>query len=171
MEQKRLQSLLGWVELMEMKPSELRELANEIEKYKADGSSGFVDYCKNHIAEKIYEFVERSHYGADLAYEITQEENANGTLTFSRDKAAAQLKEWWYDCAEYWQYEGDSFGEHKYNPFSEPEAYMVCMVIEGCASLLGQTELLQSVWNDKFVLTKETADTIVEQVKEIKTIW
>ena len=134
-------------------------------------SMNFIDYCKEHIEEKIYNYVGSSHYGADFAYTITEEENANGTLTFSRETARNILGEWWYDCGDYWEYEKDNFGEHAHNPFDEPEAYMVCMVIEGCASLLGQTEALQEVWNDKFELTEELADKIVEQVYKINEIW
>lgn len=132
----------------------------------------FVDYCKSHIADKIRDFVSRRQYcGADFAYELTQEENVNGTLTFSRDAAVSQLCKWWYDCAEYWKYEADNFGEHGHNPFDEPEAYMVCMVVEGCASLLGQTDALQEVWNEGFDLTDELADKIIEQVNNINEIW
>ena len=138
---------------------------------KTEHNMNFICYCKEHIAEKIYDFVGSTYYGADFAYELTQYENTNGTLTFSRKAAQEQLGEWWLDCGDYWEYEKDNFGEHLHNPFDEPEAYMVCMVIEGCASLLGQTEALQEVWNDKFELTQELADKIVEQVNEINSIW
>lgn len=132
----------------------------------------FIDYCKNHIAEEIYGFVGSSFYGCDLSSELTLEENTNETLTFSRAKAIEYLNEWWDDCAEYWNYEKDSFGEHYHNPFDEPEAYMVCMVITGCDSLLSQTKVLQDVWNgDKFELTNELADKIVEQVNDVYSIW
>lgn len=131
----------------------------------------FIDYCKNHIAEKIYDFVGSKHYGADFSFALTQEENTNGTLTFNRVAAIEYLNEWWCDCADYWNYEKDNFGEHYHNPFDEPEAYMVCMVITGCESLLGQTEALQEVWNDEFELTQELADKILEQVNDIYSIW
>lgn len=131
----------------------------------------FIDYCKEHIQDKIYGYVGRSYYGADFAYTLTEEENVNGTLTFSTYKAKNILAEWWSDCGEYWEYEKVNFGGHLHNPFDEPEAYMVCMVIEGCASLLSQTKALQEVWDGKFELTEELADTIVEQVKKINSIW
>lgn len=131
----------------------------------------FIDYCKEHIEDKIYDMVGNYYYGADLAYELTQEENANGTLTFSAEASKKLIHDYWIDAGEYWEYERFIFGEHSHNPFDSPESYFVCMVIEGCASLLGQTEALQEVWNDKFELTKELADTIVEQANEITKIW
>lgn len=131
----------------------------------------FIDYCKQHIAEKIYDMVGSDYYGADLAYGLTQEENVNGTLTFSSTASKELIRKYWEDAGEYWDYEKFNFGEHTHNPFDNPEAYFVCMVIEGCASLLGQTEALEEVWNDKFQLTKELADTIIEQVNEQTKIW
>ncbi len=170
MTRERMEELLDMANVRHLKASELRELAMQIEQYEKKENS-FIDYCKNHIEEKIYGFVGQSFYGCDLSHELTMEENCNGTLTFDRKEAIVQLNEWWYDCADYWTYEKDNFGEHCHNPFDEPEAYMVCMVIEGCASLLGQTEALQEVWNDEFELTKELADKIVEQVYKINEIW
>ena len=127
----------------------------------------YSEYCVNHIVEKIHDYVGTSNYGADFCYTITEGMNADGTCTFSTEKAKDYLKEWWDDAAEYWNYEKDNFGEHCWNPFESPEAYMVCMVIEGCGYLLGQCETLQEVWNDKFELTEEMADKIIEEVKAI----
>lgn len=131
----------------------------------------FIDYCKQHIAEKIYDMVGSDYYGADLAYQLTQEENVNGTLTFSSAASKELIRKYWEDAGEYWDYEKFNFGEHTHNPFDNPEAYFVCMVIEGCASLLGHTEALEEVWNSNFELTKELADTIIEQVNEQTKIW
>lgn len=131
----------------------------------------FIDYCKQHIAEKIYDMVGNEYYGADFRYEITQEENTNGTLTFSRAASEELIKKYWADAGEYWDYEKFIFGENNHNPFDNQEAYFVCMVIEGCASLLDQTEALEEVRNSKFELTKELADTIIEQVNEQTKIW
>lgn len=131
----------------------------------------FIDYCKEHIADKIYDFVGSFYYGADFAYDITQDENVNGTLTFSAEDSRNLIHEYWVDAGEYWEYEKDNFGEHRYNPFDEPEAYFVCMVIQGVYSILGQTKVIQSLWNERFELTTELADTIVEQANEINSIW
>ena len=126
----------------------------------------FIDYCKEHIEEKIYNYVGSTHYGADFTYTITEEENANGTLTFSRETARNILGEWWYDCGDYWEYEKDNFGEHAHNPFDEPEAYMVCMVIEGVNAILANEPHIEESWNDKLELTEEVIEDIKEYVKE-----
>ena len=127
----------------------------------------FSVYCVNHIIDTIHDYVGTSHYGADFCYTITEGMNVDGSCTYSTAEAKEYLKEWWDDAAEYWNYERDNFGEHRWNPFENPEAYMVCMVIEGCCYLLGQCETLQNVWNERFELTEEMADTIIKEVEEI----
>lgn len=131
----------------------------------------FIDYCKEHIADKIYDFVGSIYYGADFAYELTQTENVNGTLTFSAEESRNLISKYWDDAGEYWAYERINFGQHQHNPFDEPEAYFVCMVIQGVNSILGQTDVIQNLWNEQFELTNELADIIVEQVNEINSIW
>lgn len=127
----------------------------------------YSEYCVNHIIDRIYDYVGTSHYGSDFCYAITEDINANGSCTYSTRKAKDYLKEWWDDAADYWNYEKDNFGEHRWNPFESPEAYMVCMVIEGCSYLLGQCDTLEKVWNENFELTEEMADKIVEELKGV----
>ena len=120
----------------------------------------FKEYCKDYIVDHIDEFVGQNFYGSDLCYELTQEPNSNGTLTFCREEAVCYLKDWWVDAAKYWDYEKDNFGENTHNPFDNPEAYMVCMVIEGVASILGNAPHIEDYWNDEFELTQEMAEDI-----------
>lgn len=127
----------------------------------------FVSYCKNYILENIDEFDGQTHYACDFAYELTNEPNVNGSLTFSRQKAMDYLGEWWDDAASYWQYENDNFGEHTHNPFDEPEAYMVCMVIEGCNAILAQAPFISDNWNDEVMFDKDAIDSIKDFVSGI----
>ena len=88
------------------------------------------EYCKEFIKDHIDGYTDQMVYGADLGYTITEGINADGSCTYSTYKAKQYLKEWWDDAADYFQYEKDNFGENN-NPFENPEAFMVCMVIEG----------------------------------------
>lgn len=126
----------------------------------------FVEYCKNYIIDHIDEFVGNEVYACDLAYELTQGPNCDGTLTYDTEKAKDYLKEWWYDCSLYWEYEKGSFGESMHNPFENPEAYMVCMVVEGVNNLLAKCPVIEKKWNDKFTLTKRQASAIKKFVKD-----
>lgn len=133
----------------------------------------FVRYCRNYIEETLPEYVGRSYYLCDLGWTITEGPNCDGSLTYSTKLALDYLAEWRYEAAEYWEYEKFNFGEHMHNPFDNPEAYMVCMVIEGVRTLIDQalSELeMDGQWNDKVELTEDLAQKIIEKVQEINEI-
>ena len=126
----------------------------------------FKDYCKNYILDHIEGYEGQLHYGCDFAYTLTETPNVDGTLTYSTHDAIEYLREWWYECGEYWEYEKDNFGEHPHNPFDEPEAYMVCMVIEGVNAILANEPHIEKSWNDKLELTEEVIEDIKKYVEE-----
>ena len=126
----------------------------------------FVDYCKAYIIEHIDGYEGQSHYACDLSSIITEGPNVDGTMTYSTYEAKEYLREWWDEAGEYWQYEKDNFGENLHNPFENPEAYMVCMVIEGCSSILSRCPDLEDNWNEEIELTAEIIQNIKEFVEE-----
>ena len=126
----------------------------------------FVQYCKDYILDHIDDFEGKSEYGCDWSYTLTQSPNVDGTLTYSTYEASQYLKEWWDECGEYWEYEKDNFGEHLHNPFEEPEAYMVCMVIEGVSAILSNEPHIEESWDEKLELTAEVVTAIKEYVEE-----
>lgn len=126
----------------------------------------FKTYCKNYILDHIGEFEGQMAYGCDFGYALTQEPNANGTLTFSRYDAKEYLREWFDECGEYWWHEEMYFGGHEHNPFNNPEAYMVCMVIAGVNAILANEPHIEENWNDEFELTAEVIESIKVYVEE-----
>lgn len=126
----------------------------------------FTDYCKEQIEKRLPEMAGRSVYMCDLAYELMEEPNVNGTLTYSTHDAIEYIRGWWYDAADYFDYAKSNFGEVK-NPFENPKAYMVCMVIEGVRSLLSGCDTVDGSWNDKIELTETVIERILNEVKEV----
>ena len=126
----------------------------------------FNEYCKNYILENLDNYEGQSVYGSEVGYTITQSPNVDGTLTYSTHEAIEYLREWWDEAGEYWEYEKDNFGEHPHNPFDEPEAYMVCMVIEGVNAILANEPHIEESWNDKLELTEEVIEDIKKYVEE-----
>ena len=122
----------------------------------------FVTYCKNYIADNIDEHEGENVYLCDFGFELTEGPNMDGTLTYSTAKAMDYLAEWRWDAADYWKYEKDNFGENLHNPFDNPEAYMVCMVIEGAIWKVG----LDDQWNDEVELTADLIEKIKGAVEE-----
>ncbi len=126
------------------------------------------DYCKDFIIDNLPDYLGTNVYGCDLGYTITEGINADGSCTYSTYEAKEYLKFWWDDAADYFQYEKDNFGENLYNPFKNPEAYMVCMVIEGVNSLLSQSSFIDKNWNNEIELTKKNIKKIIQEIKDFQ---
>ena len=126
----------------------------------------FIPFCKQQILDEIDNYEGESEYGCDLGYELTQGMNCDGTFTYSRALAIEYIKEWWDDCAEFSDYEDFSFGKRS-NPFDNPEAFTVRMVVEGVAGLLAKLPIIEENWNDKLELTPEVIQTIKDQLEEL----
>lgn len=136
----------------------------------------YADYVKDFIQDVLPEFEGCRVYGADLGYTITQEINADGTITYDRAEAIEYIKAWFDEAAEVYQYQVDNFGYALHNPFENPEAFTACMVIEGVAAVLGQCDEVSGEfdgvdrWNDEFELTEEIINGILDYVKEVDEI-
>lgn len=127
----------------------------------------FLQYCRDYIKDNIHDYVGQDHYASDLSYTLTQGPNANGTLTFNRHDAMEYLREWWWDCADYFDWEVDNLGCVR-NPFDNPEAYMVCMVIEGVNILISQCSFMDEHGDGLFELTAEIADSICSEIDDLE---
>lgn len=124
----------------------------------------FLDYCKDYLTDNIGEYEGQRHYLCDFGYTLTEGPNCDGSLTYSRAEAEEYLKEWWDDCSDYFEYEKFNFGTTS-NPFENPEAYMVRMVVAGVGMLWSYAvnEIgMDDNWNDKVEITAE----LIEKVKE-----
>jgi hypothetical protein len=122
----------------------------------------FSEFCKEYLFEQLDEHSGSSMYAGDMAYILCEGANCDGTMTYSRAEAIKYLSEWWYDAADYSEYEQMNFGERS-NPFENPETYMVRMVICGIDYLLNRCEVVVESWNDELELTPEVIEAIKEQ--------
>lgn len=127
----------------------------------------FEEYCKDFIVDNLDVYVGTDVYGCDLSSTLTEEINVNGSATFSRQKAMDYIKEWFDEVAEVYDYQVENYGRATQNPFGNPEAWMVCMIIEGCSSLLSQCKCVDNIWNDEVELTEELAEQIKEEIKNL----
>lgn len=125
----------------------------------------FEEYCKSFIVDNLDAYVGTDVYGCDVSFTLTEEINVNGSATFSRQKAMDYIKEWFDEAAEVYDYQMENYGSVSQNPFENPEAWMVCMIIEGCSSLLSQCKCVDNIWNDEVELTEELAEQIKEEIK------
>lgn len=130
----------------------------------------FITYCKQYIYDHIDDYRGQKVYPCDLGFTLTEDPNCNGTLTYSREDAKDYIREWWDEADDYFDYAKSNFGMVQ-NPFENPEAYMVCMVIEGVAALISQAfDRIEGVdWNEMVELTGDLIEQITEKVNENDT--
>lgn len=130
----------------------------------------FITYCKQYIYDHIDDYRGQKVYPCDLGFTLTEGPNMDGTLTFSTAEAKDYLREWWDEASDYYEYERDNFGTGGHNPFENPEAYMVCMVIEGVRALIDQAFMVLDIdYNEMVELTGDLIEQITEKVNENDT--
>lgn len=99
------------------------------------------------------------------------DDNVNSSITYSSYKAMEFIKEHFEAAGAYWNYAKDNFGEVEHNPFEEPEAYMVCMVIEGVNSLMSQVIGNHDDWDNQVEITDELIKEIEEGLEDADIDW
>ena len=108
----------------------------------------------------------------DLGNKLTEGINVDGSATYFTYEAKEYIKEWWNEASECYQYEKDNYGEVLHNPFEEPEAFHVCMIIHGVENILNQCETVtdNENWNNEIEFTDELIDKIIEEVQMVDSI-
>ena len=124
----------------------------------------YTEYCIDHIKTELPEWLDTNVYACDLSSALTEAININGTATYSTDLAKQYIQYWWDEAADYMEYEKVHFGQNLHNPFERPEAFHVCMIIQGVSSLLSQCNIIGENWNAQIHLTQEVIDTVLKEI-------
>ena len=124
----------------------------------------YTEYCKDYIIDRLNEMEGMSSYGCDLADDVCQGILADGSATYSTQAAWEYLDEWRYEAAEFFDHYAREIGTPP-NPFDNPEAFHVAMILEGCQAILSQCEIVDEIWNDKILLDEVTIKEIISQVE------
>lgn len=130
----------------------------------------YVDYCKDFIIDNLPNYEDEEVYMCDLAYKLTESINIDGSATYSTYEAKEYIKAWFDEAGEVYEYQKANYGECLHNPFENPEAFHVCMIIEGVRVLLAQCETVDNGWNDEVELTAENIHAILEELKQVDDI-
>lgn len=132
--------------------------------------NNFTSIIKEWLIDELanYKGQEKDVYLSDLAYDITEEININGSVNFSRYKAQEFIKENFEIFGDLVEYCKDNF-EMALNPFSEPEKAEVIAYIEGVRYLLDQLDSLreadQQSEYQQITLTDQLLDQAIEELK------
>ena len=133
-------------------------------------SKSYLKYCKDFIIDNIEGYEDENIYMCDLGNYITEGINVDGSATYSTYEAKEYIKEWFDEAGEVYQYQVANYGQRYQNPFENPEAFHVCMIIEGVNNILNQCETIQKYCNDEKELNKKLINKIIKEVKQIESI-
>lgn len=87
-----------------------------------------IDTCiKEWILDKLNEY--EGNIDCDLAYNLWERENCDGSITYSNYEAQKWIGEYFSDLGDYVEDYYTVTGTWPVNPFQAPEAFMVIMVI------------------------------------------
>lgn len=134
----------------------------------------FKSWLEGMISEALDEYKDypRDVYGSDLAYTLFEGENINGSVTCSSYEAREFIKEHWDAAGDFHEYMKDSFGEVLQNPFDNPEAFQVGMLLEGAQQLLSQCHFIKENWNDEIELNACTIAFIKDDLSlDTNDVW
>lgn len=124
----------------------------------------------NRIIDKLYDYEDTEVYGADLAYTLFESENIDGTFTYNTYEAKEWIKQNFDEIGEVWEELKFQFGSEylmDFNPFDNPEKFMVLVILESASYILGQCKTVQNNWDNEMTLTKENIKKIEKELKEL----
>lgn len=125
-------------------------------------SKKIVDWAIDYIKIKLPDYEGNTTYGADLGNLITEGPNVNGAYIIGRKKAMDFIGAHFEDAADEYEYEVNNYGKALHNPLENPEAFIVCMLINTVNDILAQVPIVDDNWNDEMELTPEVIDEILK---------
>ena len=126
---------------------------------------------KNEVIDKLIEELENyrdtEHYGCDLAYDLFEGYNVDGTITYSACKAYEWVKNNFDDLDEIVE-EIQANGLKIPNVFDNPENFMVVIYLEVASYVMGQCDFISDNWDSTVVLNDVNINKIKKQLEELK---
>ena len=127
----------------------------------------FYTELRNFIIEKLNDYKDIDVYGADLAYTLFENENANGSVLYNTYLTKEFIKNHFDLFADFSEHYTNNF-EKSLNIFAEPEKAHVILLLESAKMVLGQLETINEFWNDEKELTEELINSIVEDLSKLE---
>ena len=110
----------------------------------------------------------REGYVSDLAFDLFEGENMNGTITYDREEAQEWIAELFHDMGDVIE-EMAAEWDMTPNPFSNPEAFQVQVVIFIASRLIDCSDFVARRYEeecDTITYDTETIETIKQEWKE-----
>ena len=122
-------------------------------------TQNFDEFVNDYISDQLDEYEDIDCYASDLGYELTEEDNINGTIFANTRMTEEFLIQNKNLVMENWNMLKDEL-EITINPFTEPEKMHVYMLCEAVDHKITNSEFIQEHYNEKITLDKETIDKI-----------
>ena len=129
------------------------------------------EYVINQLLNKLDDYEDTECYGADLGYTLYEGENIDGVIFYSTYESKEWIKKYFEDLDEIIEELNFQFGADymsKFNPFSEPDKFVLIVVMEVASYLIGQCKTVEKNWNNNFKLTKNKINAIKRELKEMR---
>jgi len=89
-----------------------------------------IEEIKTDIIERLYERLNQSHYLVDIGYLLTEGENGKNSWYGSSYKAKQDIKTYFDEFCDFYEWHKDIFEEYPENPFIKAEhahcIFMIC---------------------------------------------
>lgn len=128
----------------------------------------FINDIKDFIINELPNYEGDSFYGADLAHELTLEENNDGCWFGNIDRARRYIESNAIDALDTVAYFADEL-DMRVDVRNYP-LLTFFMLYRGVSQLLLQTPFIDENWNDEFTLDADAIATIIKQVNEVKEV-
>lgn len=125
------------------------------------------EFVADVLMDKLDEYKGTFSYGADLAYDLLEEYNVNGSYTYSTYKAKLWIQKYFDELADIVN-DMTEEGIPPCNVFDNPEAFVVQIILYVAGGLLGQCDTVAAFWDEEQELTEEIIAKIKEELNEIK---
>lgn len=117
------------------------------------------------IEDRLNEYEGEKFYGADLADELTDNENQDGCWILYTDKAIDYIFENRWAASSTFTYFKDELSM-AINPFEDPEKYTYFMLYYGVREIVSDLPYVQAHWDEEITLTKDVIAQIIEESKQ-----
>lgn len=124
---------------------------------------------KSYLCDKLNDYKGTNSYGCDLAYKLTEGENANGSVYCNAYKTKELIKDNFELFGDFLEYYKDNFGA-ELTPFANPEKAHVILLIESCSQILGQSKYIQDNWDNNIQLTDKVIRQLKKDIKNFKEL-
>ena len=123
-------------------------------------------WVMNEMIDKMEDMDGLECYLCDLAFELFEAENINGSYDCSSYRAKAWISEYFSELGDVVNEYQSAMGEPTINVFANPEAFQVQIVIFIADRLITTSQFIAEHWDsDEITLDKEIIDVITTEWK------